>query len=173
MVNQQIIDLSKRVAEILSDTEKRAIATLKVFIIGSYHKEDKVHLENLRDKLLSQEITAFLMEDIEVKTDNFKEKFKAIWKYMTEGANKPLFILFAGKSAANSQGFITELVEIANDKDKLDVAYLFRTNGVKLPHHAKCYINGVDVPTGKVFVKAANTLVLSKIENIKQFLDVS
>jgi len=168
----QLREASKRIAEILKDKHKKAIASLKVFLLGSYKAPDKDELLKSRDNLRKQEIEAFLMEDLEVETDSFKSKFDAIWAYMTEGSNNPLFILYAGSNSEASSGFIAELVDIANDKDKLDVAHLYQIEGVKLPHHAKCYINCHTVPNPEKFQKSSMLLIEKKIESIKNFLEV-
>jgi len=168
----QLREATKKISEILKDKHKRAIASLKVFLLGCYQEPDKTQLILLRDNLRKRGIEAFLMEDIEVKTKSFKSKFDAIWAYMSEGINNPLFILYAGSNSHSSSGFIAELVDIANDKNKLDVAHLYQLKGITLPHHAKCYINCHTVPDTEAFHKSAMLLIDKKIESIKNFLEV-
>ncbi len=169
MIREEIINASREISKLMYDKEKEAITSLRIFILGSYKSSDKKYLEDLRDKLHKKDIKAFLMEDIITEGEDLKVKFDAIWSYMQKGS-EPLLIMFASDSAGDSQGFISEVVDIANDKDKIEVAHLYKTESVKLPSHAKCFINCHPVPSGEMFVKSAITLVESKIANIKNFL---
>ena len=172
LTNKDILEASEKIKRILLDKRERAIASLRIFILGSYEEEgkDKEVLLKFQSKLHEFGVKAFLMEDLMPKEKDYKRKFDAIWDFMKQAPN-PFFILFAGKSAENSQGFLSELVDIANDKNKLDVAHLFMIKGVKLPHHAECYLNCHEVPDNEMFEKSAYTLIKKKIANIENFLD--
>lgn len=116
------------------------------------------------------------MRDIEIIDENgckkevpFHEKMHYIWDRMKEGDNVPTFILYAGKTASESQGLNAEIQTIAHDKKKIDCAYLFRVNGAQLVSYQYCFTNVRDVINGETFIIEAEKVIDALVHQKRLF----
>jgi len=173
MSNEFPDDLGKEVSSDFRGIERQAKESIRVFISGSYKdKTDEQTLISFKDSLYREGITgAFLMRDVPVAPELEKQldkKFLAIWNRIK--SRNPCFILYAGKSAESSQGFLAEMSTIHNNEEMLNNAYLFRIEGVQLPHIVEDFPYVRDIKDEKQFFELAWKVVQSKINLRKTYL---
>ncbi len=170
-------EISKKIAEDYKDSDKKARDLIQVMICGSYKTEEEINIpEKFRNILRKRGVLAFLMKDIKLTDDDGQEitipfhlKMHHIWNIMKKGNNIPAFILYAGKTASESQGLNAEIQTIAHDKQKIECAYLFKVNGIQLVSHQECFANIRTVRDGDHFIIEAEKVIDAIIHQSKQF----
>lgn len=171
----RIQEIGQKTVEDFRNADKKAKQLLQILICGSHEEMDIKIIEQFRDKQRERGIEGtFLLKDLQIILEDGKEplvheKVHHVWNVMKKGDNIPLIILFAGKSASQSQGLNAEIQTISHDREKISCAHLFKVEGVKLVSHEECFTHIRIIKNDEEFSREAEKVIDSYFHQAKMY----